>query len=236
MRRLHLYAALFGWRVHGGPFRGMRYVRDSVCSALAPKLLGAYELELNPWIEHLLAAAPPVVINIGAAEGYYAVGFARRCAKTRVVAFESDPLGRAMIAELAARNGVTARISIDASCTTENLAAHLAGECAPLLIVDIEGGEIDLLDPAKLPALKRCPMLVELHEEHQPAGEIIRQRFDATHTVDECWSQPRRVRDLPVGLRGLAQIAGRSSFLSALSERRPGPMRWFLLEPKAIRR
>ena len=231
MRLLHLYAAVFGWRVRGGPFRGMRYVHDSICSTLAPKLLGTYERELTDWVEQLLARKFAVVLNVGAAEGYYAVGFALRCPGSRVVAFEGDAPGRALTAELASCNGVADRIAVEGFCTPESLAPYLVGPAMPLLIVDIEGGEVELLDPEKLPALRHCTMLVELHEEHQPAGEMMHRRFAATHAIGERKTQPRSLRDLPLVLRWLAQTAARSRFLSGLDEHRPGPMRWFLLEP-----
>jgi hypothetical protein len=49
MRFLHAYAAVFGWRVGGGPFRGMRYGRESAGSTLGPKILGTCECELTGW-------------------------------------------------------------------------------------------------------------------------------------------------------------------------------------------
>lgn len=232
MRFLHLYTAVLGWRVRGGPFCGMRYVRDSVCSTLAPKLLGTYERELNDWVERLIARSFSSVLNIGAAEGYYAVGLARRCPRTRVVAFEGEAHGRALLAELAALNGVSERVIIEGFCTTESLAPHLVSASAPLLIVDIEGGEIGLLDLEKLPALRRCPMLIELHEFEQPAAEILRTRFAPSHTIEERWAVPRSVLDLPATLRLPARAFGPARFLTALDEQRPGLMRWFLCEPR----
>ncbi|MDD3180125.1 MAG: hypothetical protein PHQ04_07195 [Opitutaceae bacterium] len=205
---------------------------ESVCSVLAPKLLGTYECELGDWIERLVAEGFPMVLNIGAAEGYYSVGFAWRCPQTRIVAFEGEPTGRALIAELAARNCVTDRIAIDGFGTPETLRSYLDNAVKPLLIVDIEGGELDLLDPAKLPVLQHCFLLVELHEAAQPVAEILRTRFTASHYIAKCWTRPRDLRDLTTPMRIAAWILGRRRFLKALNEQRPGPMRWFLCEPR----
>lgn len=231
MRFLNLYAAVFGWRVQAGPFRGLRYVRDSVCSTLAPKLLGSYETELRDWIETALNDPPRTLLNIGAAEGYYAVGFARRCPELQVVAYEAGAPGRVLLAELARRNGVAGRVQIEGACTPEILGRRLAAAAA-FLLVDIEGGEIDLLDPVRLPALRSCPMLIELHEDHQPAADILRSRFAKSHDIAERWTRPRTWRDLPQPLRTLARLTGSRRLLNAMSEARPGPMRWFRCTPR----
>jgi hypothetical protein len=232
VRFLHFYTAISGWRVRSGPFEGMHYVHESICSTLAPKVLGTYEIELRDWIEKLIAHPPCTLINIGAAEGYYAVGLTLRCPGMRVVAFEPDARGRELIAELAERNGVSGRLQIEAMCTVEALAHHLAGKAAPFLLVDIEGGEIALLDPRHLPALRHCAMLIELHEDKEPIAEILRDRFAGSHTIEERWTRPRTFQDLPMPLRLLGQLAKSPRFLNALNEHRPGPMRWFLCQPR----
>jgi hypothetical protein len=232
MRSLHLFTAVFGWQVRRGPFAGMRYVRESVCSTLAPKLLGTYECELNDWLEALIARKFFRVLNIGAAEGYYAVGFALRSPGTRVIAFEADAGGRTLISEMAALNKVNNRVAVAGHCSCEILDRHLAGQDAPLLIVDIEGGEIELLDPERLPALRRCPMLIELHERREPAADILRARFAHSHTFDERWTRPRNISDLPVALRLIAGVFGDARMVSTMAEQRPGRMRWFLCQPR----
>jgi FkbM family methyltransferase len=95
-----------GRRVAKGPFAGMRCIVGSVGSAYIPKLLGIYERELNGCVEKACALNFPLIVDIGAAEGYYAVGLARRNPKARVVAFEMAEKGRAALREMAGLNGV----------------------------------------------------------------------------------------------------------------------------------
>lgn len=232
MRLLTGYTKLFGWKVRGGPFRGMQYVDQSICSTLAPKLLGSYEAELEHRIERIIANPPATIINIGAAEGYYAVGLALRCPRSRIVAFEMEAEGRALIAQLAAKNGVAARIDIRGACSPETLAPLLDETPAPLLIVDIEGYEVTLLDPAILPALRRCPMLVELHDDREPASRILAARFEPTHEQTLYSTRSRTIADLPTPVRQIARVAGSRRFVNALSENRPGPMQWLHAEPR----
>src|SRR5215813_4226420 len=69
-----------GNRVLTGPFKGMIVTDqpnwDDGNSTL--KLLGCYEHELWDAIELAITRKPSAVINIGCAEGYYAIGLARR--------------------------------------------------------------------------------------------------------------------------------------------------------------
>ena len=66
-------------RVVAGPFQGMNIPLSGVSKRLLPSyVLGSTELELRDLIERLIASNYSTIINVGAADGYYAVGFARR--------------------------------------------------------------------------------------------------------------------------------------------------------------
>ena len=86
-------------RVHRGPFRSTRYVRDSVGSAFSSKLFGTYELELWPIVSLWPGLGIEHAIDIGAAEGFYAIGIARQLG-CPVTTFEMDPVGRSLLAEM----------------------------------------------------------------------------------------------------------------------------------------
>ena len=91
------FAAVRGPHVRHGPFRGMRYEANRV--AATQKLIGTYERELHPWFERVLAQRPTRFVDIGAADGYYAIGIAR--AGVPVVAFEMSRIARRQLRELA---------------------------------------------------------------------------------------------------------------------------------------
>src|SRR5947209_6694984 len=87
--------------VNDGPFAGTRYIHGAVGSAYVPKLLGIYERELNARIEHACALKFPLIVDIGAAEGYYAIGLARRNPQARVLAFEMEAKGQSALKHMA---------------------------------------------------------------------------------------------------------------------------------------
>jgi hypothetical protein len=55
------------------------------------KFLGTYEQELHGVIEKAMESHPKFVLNIGCAEGFYAVGLAIRLNDAQVFAADSDP-------------------------------------------------------------------------------------------------------------------------------------------------
>lgn len=218
--------------VLAGPFRGMKYVTSSIGSMWWPKILGTYERELAVIVDELCLDAPARIIDIGAAEGYYAVGFAWRCPQSRVIAFEGEASGRALQHELATLNGVAARLTLHGYCDHAALRPELIGAQTGLIICDIEGGELALLNPAQLPELAtgHWTLLVEIHHHvHPEIARTLIERFRTTHVAEEISSVPRVARDLPPA----AQRVGFARWTAPyLDERRPGPMSWLLLRPR----
>lgn len=214
--------------VLGGPFKGMRYMALSSSSALAPKLVGSYELELHSYIERLTTKRFDRIIDIGCAEGYYAVGLARVFPSAEIHAFDSDEQARKRCLVLATRNGVEKQLRMHGYCTGEEL-KQVLGEATALVVCDCEGGEAVLLDPKTIPALKRADALVELHEEVVPdLLQIIRARFESTHDL---WFIDPLPRD-PSTYAALKRLSAKDQRL-ALDEFRKGKMKWLYMKPRS---
>jgi hypothetical protein len=219
--------------IRGGPFKGMRYVGDSPSVQIAPFLLGLNEMEIWPFVQRLLAPGFDVFVNVGAAEGYYAVGFARFSPVPRVISYEGDQLGRVLTRFMARKNGVAERVDVRGACNPELLAEALAPYTKPTLLIDVEGYEEELADPERIPALRRATMIIELHEHQRPMADILRPRFSATHVIEEIWTCPRTPDDLPKNLWPATMFFSRERLLELGTEQRGMPMRWWLLTPKA---
>lgn len=218
----------YGWVIQQGPFAGMRYIKHATGSVLTPKLLGAYESELHPILERALVMCPTTVIDIGSAEGYYAVGCALRLPHAQVYAFDTDTLARESCRDLAYLNDVSDRVHVRGLCTPERL-DELATPNT-LVICDCEGGELNLLDPARASGLANCSILVELHDCIDPSiSPAIHARFAITHDVICVESTERDPSLYPV----LASLAPQLRPL-ALTEARPTVMKWAYLTPKSL--
>jgi hypothetical protein len=220
----HLVRTKTNCTVRGGPFVGMRYVQASHGSAYIPKLLGIYERELAPYVERAVKRQPRLVVDVGAAEGYYAIGVARRLPGAQVVAFEKEAEGRDALLEMARLNTVDGRVTVLGGCEPDDLASILANECDALLICDV--------DPAVVPALQRLPILVELHDFLIPkVTELLSQRFYATHEVTQIWQEDRSTTEFPWRTFG-TMLLPRSYLDWAVSEWRPVCMAWLWMEPR----
>lgn len=214
-----------GATVQGGPFRGMHFLDRVAEGAHIPKLLGAYEAELHPLIERLASAGYDAVVNVGCAEGYYAVGFALRCPGAVVHAFDIDARAQALCRELARLNGVADRVAVAGECTPATLEAAARGRM--LVLCDIEGAEAALLDPNAAPALRRADVLAELHTvSGRWTSEVLYPRFAASHAVTEFHLQARNAADYPA----LGELPPADQFFALLE--RVEPTRWAFFEAK----
>lgn len=165
-----------------GPFAGMSYVVRASEGARIPRMLGVYEASLAPVIEEIVARDYATVLDIGSAEGYYAVGLARRMPGARVLARDGDPRARALCAALATANGVAARVEIGGIIDHADLA--LCAQAPTVVICDIEGAEVELLDPVAAPALLAADLLVEVHEGMRPGVlALLQERFARSHNI-----------------------------------------------------
>jgi hypothetical protein len=230
IRRSAIVNALFlahGGNVLSGPFVGMKLLSDVMWGdgELPPKLLGCYEAELHPAIAKTVARNPKVVVNVGCAEGYYAVGFARLLAHARVFAFELNEKGQEICRRAAAANQIGDRLVVAGKCDIAQLRRVAAQDERPLLVVDCEGGELELLNPAQAPELLKCDMIVECHDFLNPLiTQALRERFAASHEVENVIEGARDPNHF-ASLRGWQSM----DRWFAVNEGRPLTMNWLVL-------
>jgi hypothetical protein len=217
-----------GMIVMSGPLKGMEFLRESAEGCHVAKLLGCYEQPLQPFIEAVIAAAYPLILNIGCAEGYYAVGMARRMPATRVLAFDLNAKAQTVCRSLAEKNHVADRVTIGALFTPQDFSAY-AGQKA-LVFCDIEGAERDLLDPRQSPALAGMDLIVESHECLVPGvTQLLIDRFTATHSITRIEDDGgRELEHAPAWFRNLAHL----DQLLAMWEWRSGPTPWLVMKAK----
>ena len=232
-RRQDLLAALVqqqGWVVQSGPFAGM-VLPDRACwgdGDLLPKLLGCYESELHGIIEEILATEPDLVINIGATEGYYAIGMVRRLPATFVHAFDTEPKSQEICRQAAALNNVSNRVSVTGQCTSELLQAILPRGRTPVVICDCEGSERDLLDPQRVPALRTATLVVECHDYIDPSiTQTLVDRLSPSHNLEGIRESGRDPNAIPF----LQTLDGLDRWL-AVCEYRPTMTHWLIARPK----
>lgn len=217
----------YGLNVLHGPFQGMLYPQRSLVSRHGtPKLLGSYERELHPVIMEAIANAEQYdnFIDIGCAEGYYAVGLAIATGKF-VDAFDPEPRERGYCHEMAKLNRVEERILLHKWCDAEYLRG-LDGTRS-FILSDCEGYEDQLFVASSIAALKRCDLLIELHDVGgKDMHDELSTRFTATHeiqTISARTPHPGEYEEL----KSLGSDAAK-----AISEYRNPEQKWLYLKAR----
>jgi hypothetical protein len=210
-----------GVTVLHGPFEGMKYPIASLLGRNGiPILFGTYELELHPVIEKVASSSYHFIVDIGSAEGYYAVGLALRT-NTLVHAFDCEPRERHYVRQMAEINGVHDLVRTRSWCDATTL-ARLVDLSRCLVISDCEGFEIELFDEAAIPALQNSDVIIELHENISGTSvqETLERRFQSSHRIQVVtFKSSNRSSVVPERWERLAR------------EIRPEGQRWLFLTP-----
>jgi hypothetical protein len=219
-----------GTAVMQGPLQGLDFLPQSSEGCHIAKLLGCYEQPLQPYIEQAIQKQYATILNIGCAEGYYAVGMAKRMPNTRVWAHDLNPKAQEISTALAQKNGVSDRVSIRGLFTPDDFAAHSKQDV--LLMCDVEGAERELLQPESAPALKGMDIIVESHECLIPGiTQVLIDRFKDTHNITLVQDDgQRQLVKPPLWFVNLAHL----DQLLATWEWRSGPTPWLVMLPKTV--
>ena len=218
----------FPYVVQDGPFQGMKYECHSIWSSYYPKLVGSYEFELQPIIRYLFQKSFDTVINVGAAEGYYAVGWALSCENSKIIAV--DPLAAAQreLVSLAKQNNVQEQIAVKTWVSTTRLSAWIKGKT--LILMDCEGSEIGYLNPEQCKQLMNTDILVEIHDfdDHPDIGKQLAARFSPSHRINFIHQEERKHSNFQI----IAEYDLKSqNYL--LDEQRPKSIYWIYFESKS---
>ena len=217
-----------------GPFKGLRLDRNTWWGKLdlGSQCLGLYEKEILNLIESTPAGHYSTFIDIGAADGYYAIGMLVSAKINKTICFELTEKGRAVIAENWKNNHSPGELTILGAANAESFATLKADDLSnAFVLVDVEGAEFDLLTDDVLHQLKACTIVIEIHHwidnflDQYNAFLRNASRYFELETIARV---ERETSNLPE-LRDFTD----DSRLLLTSERRPGMMRFLKLTPKA---
>ena len=151
---------------------------------ITPKWIGSYEEELHQVISEIIEAGYERIVDVGAAEGYYAVGLALKCKSSKILSFDIDPIARWRQMQLSRLNEIE-NLCVGKYCSHATLSDILT--VRSLLICDIEGYEDELVNPDRVPELCNTDVLVEIHpfktKPYERVKENILQRFRESHDI-----------------------------------------------------
>jgi precorrin-6B methylase 2 len=211
--------------VQAGPFNKMKLTDH--WGPLGAKLLGLYECELWSVIENAVQMSPDVIINVGCAEGYYAVGLARLVPSARVYAFDLNKAAQDRCHELAVVNGVAERVCVGEKCTSRIIQYLVKDAKRPLIIIDCEGGEREILLTDKVELFSYSNVIVECHDfiDRTITPRLV-HTFSKTHFIMRIEQSSRNPHSIPI----LKDWSERDRWIVVM-EGRGEPMHWLSMVP-----
>jgi hypothetical protein len=160
----------------------------SAGSTLAPKLFGTYEAELHSIIEEICSNEYTTIIDIGCAEGYYAIGLAKRLPHATIYAYDIDERARKLCSQMAEINNVSHKVHIEGEFTLSNLGKIQCKDRKGFIISDCEGAEKNIFNPYSTNwnvLVENFDLLIEVHEFLAPGvTELLIKSFAPSHTIE----------------------------------------------------
>ena len=218
--------------VANGPFAGM-IMNSQIWGGLDinAKILGTYESHVIDELIAISQANSGPFIDIGAADGFFAIGAVISGIAQETYAFEVDASSRRSIAINAADNNLHEQIQIREIANTQTISDVLKKEQKAKILIDIEGGEYELLDSDFLDKISNCDVIVELHPNLVKHG-IKKQEELISRLQRHFYVEFFQKNILPTGsFPELANLSDDKRLL-ALSENRAFEMWWIKLNPK----
>jgi hypothetical protein len=174
----------------------MKYLDQAAGSAIAPKLVGSYEAELHKIFAKLSRSEYSAVVDIGCAEGYYAIGLAKLLPGVPVFAYDTDLHAQALCREMATLNNAQDQVHVAGTLGRADLLSRDGQRI--LLICDCEGYEMDLFDGQVAHALSKSDVIIETHDMYRPGcTEKLIATFAATHHCTVLAPQRRKWAHFP---------------------------------------
>ncbi|MDA8920719.1 hypothetical protein N9J30_00365 [Gammaproteobacteria bacterium] len=219
-----------GAKVIDGPLKGLDFIEKSAEGCHVAKILGCYEQPLQPYVRDAINEGYSTVLNIGCAEGYYAVGLARLMPETISLAFDTNPHAQVACRALAAKNNVDDRVKVGGIFIPTDF-ENYKGESV-LIFCDIEGAEDELLNIDLAPSLSFFDIIVESHECLKTGlTQRLMSRFENTHEITLVEDNGlRMLENLPNWFNKLSHL----DQLLATWEWRAGPTPWLVMRSKAM--
>jgi|TARA_B100000795_G_scaffold260913_1_gene237218 hypothetical protein len=222
-----------GHQVAYGTFKGMKLSKNTYWSKndIITHILGVYEKHVLKKIIEFSKKGNYPFIDIGAADGYFAIGMAFSETFKKIYAFEIDEEGRRSLNRNIENNLCKDKVVVDIEANFETLKEIVDKNKSAVILIDIEGSEFDLLDDNLLQLLSNCYIVCELHptlsangfEKQNMLINNAKAFFDVSIIQRESYS--------PNKFSELNEFTDEERLI-AFGEGRENNMNWLILEPK----
>ena len=156
---------------------------------IASKIYGFYENKIQQKLKDI---NNPILIDIGAADGFFAIGSLKSKICEFCYAFEETKKSRENLSKTAKINNVQKKLSIIGKVTKDNFFTLLPSKInfsEVTILCDIEGGEFDFFSDEILATTRYSNIIIEIHKNHNKNLEIdllerVKKYFDVSIIID----------------------------------------------------
>lgn len=172
------------YTVESGCFKGLRLAKSKGWAEedAGTQCLGLYEKEVIDCLEDIQRKRRArYLIDIGGADGYFALGALVSGLFENVIVYEADGHLRERLRKQAEENRVLEKLTIRGMVTEAELlevVRQIGASC--VILCDIEGGEYEIMTTRLIKAIKEIPTIIELHrftDEMKILFSELRQRI-----------------------------------------------------------
>jgi hypothetical protein len=213
-----------------GLFKGLMLNETSSWSGFkdtGSKILGLYESQNLAWINDRVQKVD-LFIDIGAADGYYAIGMIVSGIAERAITYEISEKDQLLTHISADLNKVSERVSVKGEGKKDDIIADVTACENGLVLFDIEGDEFELIDLQLLEAMKHCYVIIEIHGSENK--NLQKNFFEMCSVFHNCEVVSDFARTFPRD--SYTEKLSDNERGLILSEGRPYSMSWFCLSPK----
>jgi len=215
-----------------GNYKGIKILINKSWNSfdLASKYLGIYELEVqNLIIDSQKKNKKKYFINLGCGEGYHAISLIKKKMFQKMIGFERDEIARSFLKKNLNINKINKQAVIFKNADKNFLDSEIfekfkLKDC--FFLIDIEGGEFEILNVSNLKKLKSSKLIIEIHDFYKNPKNLIKnlKRYFKVKIVS---TENRNPSDFKI----LEHIHDNEKWL-LMSEGRPKKMEWVFCEPK----
>jgi len=222
----------YNYSVAYGPFKNMKLSKQKLWSSydLIPQTLGVYEQHVLEKLIEFSKDRNELFINIGAADGYFAIGMGYSKIFKKIYAYEISKIARENLINNVKNNFCQEIVHVKEEANYETLKDIIKNRNAVILI-DIEGDEFNFFNNEMLYLMRSCCVICELHpcliengdERQNQLINNAKSLFDVSIIKRETYNPNQFIE--------LDEFYDEERLL-ALGESRENNMKWLILKPK----
>jgi len=224
---------IFSGKVFDGPYKDLKiFPKEHWSHDLGSKILGLYERQIQDVLKNLcIKNKISIVVNFGAAEGYHLTGLIKNNIIKKGFGVEINNSTIATLRKNIKLNKITNKIKIIAQPKLNFINKHLNEKelKKTLFLIDIEGGEYDLINSKNIKLIKKSYLLIEMHP-FSNTSIIKKKRF---HNILKKNFKIKIIRNSGRNpyIKNIESLSDDERWL-IVSEGRPSEMEWLLCYPK----